>query len=624
MKQSKVWLLALLSILTLAATSTLAIAEEISAQLSGKVEIGASAVDIKDNPARVNEYSTYRPDDGINFAPTLNLGIVNKDLLLDLESETRGRRDQEHSLEFDLKRVLRLDLNYQVFEHWKDHETLDQMGATGRGDTGGGQPSVTTDKIIADLAENGLPTTVGGGNLNYDPREAYQMELANDYIVTRREYENEMELALPFIPNVVFHAGLRVEEREGLEQAIGVTKCDNCHVSAAGKEIDETTEDFIFGATGKFGMVTVNYEYLDREFTENGATPSRFYEDAGNPTAYNLLYEADEFPFARTPDSEKRSHSLRARVELPSYTSVTGSYVNSEVESSKAETQGEYELLDGDTLKTEFDSFGGKVATRLGNLRLSLRGSMQEIEVDSNQLYFSARDPLVNPQGASAWPGDATVEWHSAEAREVTELGIDGVYRLSRGTTLSLGYEYEEVDREEDELGDTETHTLKAAVKARLYKKLSGRLSYQYQDIDEPFAGAHIGIAQGDPAAIQDITGDPNLWYYSTLDFSGGDSTKTWYWTDVYPNRQLSSTNQPEEVHEAKGTATWSINPNMAATVFARLRMEENNEVNYEQTTFVPGASLWYTPNGKMNLTMAYNFNKQETENQMCVGWYHG
>ena len=55
-----------------------------------------------------------------------------------------------------------------------------------------------------------------------------------------------------------------------------------------------------------------------------------------------------------------------------------------------------------------------------------------------------------------------------------------------------------------------------------------------------------------------------------------------------------------------------------------RFRYEENGDVNYEQTTIVPGASLWYAPSDKLNLTMAYTFSNQDTENRACVGWYHG
>ena len=124
MKQSTIWLLALLSILTLAATSTLAIAEEDSAHLSGSMEVGATAVDTKDNPARVNEYSRYRPEDGLSFAPSLDLEYLNKGIWIEAEADVRGPKDLDYGLKADLNRVLRLDLDYQVFEHWKDHDTF--------------------------------------------------------------------------------------------------------------------------------------------------------------------------------------------------------------------------------------------------------------------------------------------------------------------------------------------------------------------------------------------------------------------------------------------------------------------------------------------------------------------
>jgi hypothetical protein len=623
MKKCHDWLLAMLSVLTLMTIATVAVAEEKS--VSGHVEIGVSGMDTSDNPARVNEYVNTRSEEGFSFAPKLLLESQEGNSAFALEIDVMGPRDQQHSLEVDANRIFRLGIDYQVMEHWKDHETLDQMGATARDDVGGSQPSVTTDKTFSDLAALPTPVTaVGGGTLNYDASEAYRQELANDYIVTRREIKSEADITLPALPNITFHAGVRLETREGLEQAIGVTKCDNCHVSATGKDIDERTEEIGFGATGKFGPVTVDYDYLARTFSEDGVTPVRFFEDAGNPTAFNLLYEAGDFAFARTPDSEKDSHSLKARVDLPKNTSVTASYVKSDVESSKSGTQDEYLLLQGDTLNTEYESFGGKIATKLGdNLRLSLRGSMYEIDVDGNQVYFPAREVT---SAASAWPGTATDDLHSAEAREVTELGIDAVYRLARATTLRLGYEYEEVDRDVEELGQTQTNTFQASVKSRLNRQFSGNISYKYQDIDEPLAGAHVGIAQGDAAAFQDPLGS-GLWYYNTADFAtptATDFTKTWYWTDVYPNRQLASTNLADEVHEAKLSTTWSPSTGMAATLFARVRIEENDDVSYEQQTYVPGVSLYYAPNGKLNLTMAYTFNKQETENQMCVGWYHG
>ncbi len=636
MKQRHFGLLALLSFLTLMSIASFAVAEEKA--FGGQMEIGVSGVDVKDNPARVNEYVNGKSTDGLSFAPKLSLeSEIGENSEFALEADVAGPRDQQFNLELDANRILQLDVDYQVMEHWKDHETLDQMGATARDDVDRSQPNVTTDKIMADLQDAGLdintftPTNdpdggVGGGTLGYDPRAAYEQELANDYLVTRRELKSEANLTIPALANVTFHAGMRVETRDGLEQAIGLTKCDSCHVTATGKNINERTEDLTLGATGKFGLVTIDYEYLNRSFDEDSSAPMRYYEDATNPNSSQLLYESGtDYPFASTPDSEKESHSLKARVDLPKDTSITASYVKSDVESSKSQTQDEYELMGGNTLKSEFESFGAKLSTKLSqNLRLSLRGSTYEIDADGNEIYYPQRDAAINASGAAAWPGSDTDDYLSAEARDVDEIGLDLVYRLAKATTLRLGYEYETVEREEEELGETETHTLKAAFKTRINKALSGRASYQYQNIDEPFTGAHVGIAQGD--GLQDPLGS-GLWYYSTADFTAPaapGSVPTWYWTAVYPNRQLESTSQPEDVHEAKLSGTWSARPNLAATLFARVRYEENNQVSYEQTTYVPGASLWYAPSGKVNLTMAYTFNKQETENQMCVGWYHG
>ncbi|MCK4535386.1 MAG: MtrB/PioB family outer membrane beta-barrel protein, partial [Desulfuromonadales bacterium] len=196
----------------------------------------------------------------------------------------------------------------------------------------------------------------------------------------------------------------------------------------------------------------------------------------------------------------------------------------------------------------------------------------------------------------------------------------------ARATTLRLGYDYEEVERVEEELGETETSTYRIALQSRLSKQLSGRISYEYQDIDDPFHGEDMtGIAQG--IGITDPL-YPGMAWLNTDDFRLIDdnplNNAVYYWNSVYPNRTLDTSTSPDEVQQIKFSTTWSPSTNMALTAFARYRAEENDDVSYEQKTFVPGLSLYYAPNSKLNLTMAYTFNKQETENQMCVGWYHG
>jgi len=653
MKQRHLWLLALLSILTLMTTTTLAIAGE--AITSGHVEIGISGMDTDDSPARVNEYVNTRSEEGFWFSPSLSLETIDEGSSFGIEADIMGPRDQQFKFEFDAKRIFRFGLDYQALEHWKDHETLSQMGATGRDDIGGGQPNVTTDAIYADLigATGNDAITVGGaglidaatGELAYDPAAAHLQEISNDYIVTRREWKNEAALALPALPNIVFHAGLRIETRQGMEQAIGLSKCAGCHVSAAGKEIDERTEEFTFGTTGKFGLFTVEYEYMTRDFEERADAPTRWYTntsaDAGGLIKDStILYARSEEEFGKTPDSEKDSHMLKARVDLPSSTTISASYVQADVESTKTDDPGVFELNDT-TLDSEYTGFNGKVATAFGPVRLSLRGGYYEIDGPEYSVTYDQRDDAspvysyLDPAGNPTTPYpvhtmDNTDDFVSAESREVTEFGIDAVYRLAKATTLRLGYGYENVEREEH-FGETETHTFKAAVKTRINKALSGRISYQYEDIEDPLA-SHTGIAQGYPGSVYDpVSG---LSYLAIADFRNngtntdplveGNDRWVYYWNTVYPSRGLSATNLPNEVHEAKLSTTWAPAANMAATFSMRLRSEENNDVNYEQVTFVPGVSFWYAPSDKLNLTMSYNFNNQDTENRACVGWYHG
>jgi len=628
MKQ-RYFLVAVLSILILAATSTLAMAEEDSAHLSGNWEVGVTGVDLEDNPARVNEYGTYRSDtDGVNLATEVNLEYINKGFMMELESDINGADDQQHALELDFNRVFKFDFDTSKFNHWKDQDTLEHLGATMQGDIDGDQPRVFTNQTWAK-----------------GDKEQFAEEQAQDYLVTRKESKVDSELHLPCLPNITFHAGVRIEEREGMEQSIALSKCSACHIEANPKVIDELTEEFTLGATGKFGLLTVEYEYLSRDFEDRGELPTYAYWNSGktrfgSTDPQQLLYINEELEYNKTPESEKDSHLLNARLDLPNNTVISCSYINADIESAKEGEEGTYTFVGSDTLTSSFESFALKGATRIGGLRLSMHGSSYEIDGPDYTLSFPDRVDNVD------WDHDGITDdvnntlaqeadYESAESRDVTEFGLDAIYRIARGTTLRLGYEYEEVEREEVELGETETSTYKVSLHSRLAKGLNARFSYTYQDIDDPFGGDDVtGIAQGHPDAIVDgtlsylLTGD----YKQALpDFdtnsdplADGNTAAVYYWNTVYPARGLDATDQPDEVQEAKISTTWSPAANMSLTAYLRTRFEENSKVKYEENTYVPGISFWYAPNSKMNLVMAYNFNKQETENQMCVGWYHG
>ena len=117
-------------------------------------------------------------------------------------------------------------------------------------------------EVITNLST--LPATIAGNTVSWQ-QIGRASALAEDFMpnadfgISRKEYKNNVDLSLPFLPNVTFHAGYRVEQREGMEQSIGMSKCTTCHVTGSGREVDEETKDLTLGATGKFGLLTVDY-----------------------------------------------------------------------------------------------------------------------------------------------------------------------------------------------------------------------------------------------------------------------------------------------------------------------------------------------------------------------------
>ncbi len=112
-----------------------------------------------------------------------------------------------------------------------------------------------------------------------------------------------------------------------------------------------------------------------------------------------------------------------------------GHYVKADIEKEKAGEAGTYSL-DKSTLSSELESFFLKGATRIGGLRLTMRGGTYEIDGPDYYVTFPDRDDMLAADGApSTYENqdfDNPEHFESAESRKVTEFGIDGVYRLPK------------------------------------------------------------------------------------------------------------------------------------------------------------------------------------------------
>ena len=295
---------------------------------------------------------------------------------------------------------------------------------------------------------------------------------------------------------------------------------------------------------------------------------------------------------------------MKARYDLSNDTVISAGYIKAEIESNKRDDVGL--TLSSNNLETDYDSYNMRASTRFGNWRLTGYGRREEIDADNTTLTF------FYANGAEVPAVEERTHYESEESRDITTFGGNVVYRINSGTSVSLGYEFEDVDRKMDELVDTETHTIKASVSYRPSSQLSTRASYMYQDIDDQFLHPH-----GNKGPI-----DSTFAWSSALPAD----EKRWYEPYFYALREAEATNLPEEVQELKASATWSPSANYSVTAYARYRTEENdlNFNTYKQDTISPGVNVWWAPVNNLNMTMAYNFNKMKTENQMCVGWYHG
>ena len=120
------WLLAL-SLAALLAPASLLAAE--GGALSGTIEAGAAAQDIKDDKSRVNEYSTIGKDDEVTAYGKVDVTGMGEKSSVSVKAEATGSEDQTYDIGIDFNRILRGQFSYDKFYHWLDHDKLDYINA---------------------------------------------------------------------------------------------------------------------------------------------------------------------------------------------------------------------------------------------------------------------------------------------------------------------------------------------------------------------------------------------------------------------------------------------------------------------------------------------------------------
>jgi len=583
-------------------TPTLAAAEDLEAEI--ELEAGFEAVATSDlKSKKVGEYEVMdkglHPSIGFSFSGSRGddyFGVGG--LFLDDE-------EQSYYLDADFRRMVRQSFEYDRFQHWLDHDPMDNLNAV----YSPGDPHVVTH------------------HTDYD--------MDDEYHVIHAETKSSTKVALPFIPGGQFSFDYRKETRDGHRQSMTMSKCTSCHVQSHSRSIAEDTEDYRPSITAKFGdarstQLALEYSFLYREFTEEGDTPTNLYDEAVNPRKIGskpfgdrLWFENEALAYDQVPDMEKQAHSVKAEGSVPNMnTSLFAAYINSNV---KNEDEG---------LEVDSDTASFRI-TNTYIPGLVLNAGFRWMRIDNDDYLVDYLEPTGgNPNytgtyqsfyGASgSGPNDPAFAWpynrESALSRDDYRADLKARYTIRPGLSIHGSYEWRQIDRDNYPVGtttwyqvgedetETETDTYKLGVNAR-YGRLKARVRYTYQDIDNPFVNSTASEQGGACEAFgtQSTTGNWRLGeqYYQ-------------FWT----TRTQDMSNQPEERHEVSANVSYPIRDNLSLTGHYRWLDEETTNGDGELN--MPSVSLWYTPHQKLSFMLSYLYDDETRGSLVCIPVFNG
>ncbi|OAQ20822.1 Cytochrome c family protein MtrB [Thermosulfurimonas dismutans] len=620
-----------------------------------EVNLGASVNDYGDVPNRAAEYKSQVDMDSSWYIGG-KFSLAEKDFLLNLEGRYIEVNDQEYSGSLDFRRLFSFKSNYYRFYHRLDRDLMENLQATATEYRGGTwypekytstftPPSSMPD--VKDIDNDGVWEGASAAVWH----DSY--EKVHHYGVTRSLWKNDAILRLPTVPGVVLGFTHRMEERKGWDQARTVSKCSSCHVAAYSKYIEEYTNDYIPYIEARLGRWTVRYSLMYRSFNTSSDVPRHLYLNAQGPApttdpaaalkpdfglapgefpgegGLNYDYSDGELPFARTPESEKWQHTLKAKWDISSSQILNLGFVYSEATNeSSDEAEGGSGLLYGDAgeeLEVDYLAFSGNWHWRLRK-DMSLTVKAKYHTMDGDDVYIQL-DPYYNPADPTIDGKDFSFNRKSAYDEDEYIFSADLSWRYSRELAFRFGYELEYIDRKNAEehhvTDETTEHLFKLGATWKPMAGLKVKADYNFLYVDDPYAFKHaacpeeaIGTSVGGTDYTPVNSNPDNPWNYS------------WYSYTVYGRRHADTTNQPEMAHDLGVKVDYILSANLNTNFYLKYRYAENEDdtdgYNWEQNTFMGGVNVTYTPMEKFGVNVGYNFFWDEYTSMLCAAVYHG
>ncbi len=558
-----------------------AFAEEKKAEKAYRLKVGAGyyTTSTDDNKTNVAEY------DDTGGSPTGLFGYTGSfgKSFVDLNARYTTQDDNAGNVNLDINRVFRFKMDYNKFVHRTRHDPL------------------FWDELHGQMVVN--PIFSSEGELEGAQKWQYtDQQPGKNYQIYRQLTRMNAKVTVPSFPALTFHAGWRNEIRHGWKQGTVMTgKCTPCHVVGYGNRIDQATNDLSGGATLKVGMVTVDYNYTHRKFDNNASTQMIHYDPvvAGSHTTVfegrlNIV-NADDIRNL-IPDSKKDTHVVKARADLPGDTTVYGSFVCTTMED-------DYNNLDVDQ-----HVYNLRVTKDFMRRKLTLSGRFRYIDINSDDAKITVNEHFAPMDPAYHATDDFDFVRESAIDRDEYTVNLDAAYRLNRCTTIRLGYEFDDIDRDNlavTNSGETETktHTFKAAVNGRPNAHWKYRVAYTYKHLSDPF-----GNANGSCQEVQDL-GVGTTPYYKVFDAD---------------YRMNDRSNQPEDSHEIKLSATYMPKTTISINGLFQYQHQNNDHTNWDADRYMAGINFWFMPMKKLSFSVGYNYEYDRYGSYVCTDLFAG
>ncbi len=450
--------------------------QEPSFVLNGSVEIGAGYS--SEDSFKFGEY-TGLSDEGAFFIG--NVDAIARDAYdddsayyLELQGRNLGLENRSIDLEAGSQGRFGGSLNYSQIPHYRQQDAVTPY-------SGEGTNVLALPPTWPDVGDVGAPQTTTGVTTILPVASMRRIDLVN-----RRERFGGSLFWLPR-ENWRFDVDYRNERKTGTQTTFGMfgeNGGNPLSVALAEPTEYETNEIDAF-ANYASGNLQLQASYSGSFF--NDRYDSLIWHNAytGGTTSGNAWTDIpDEGQMALPPDNQAHNFTLSGGYTLSPTTRVTGSLGYGIM--LQDEDFLPYTINPGIAIATPLPrtSLDGEINTLRADLGISSRLT-SALDLSGRYRFSDRQNETPRDQYAYV-PNDAGTQGGNGTRINTPHsftqhlANLDAAYRLGTYTRLSLGYEYENMERTFSERDKTEEHTFEAKLRGRPTDSLSGWVSYAY------------------------------------------------------------------------------------------------------------------------------------------------